>query len=83
MSLLLGILAAVPLAHPSDIPHTEQVAQKAGEGTPVAVILVGVTFALLMVGALVYLRERMRDEGAAGAADDERSGLRTHDDVPH
>ena len=55
-----------PLAHPSDIPHTEPPPPKeSGGGTSPAVVGGGVAATLALAGGLIWVRERARKADSA------------------
>ena len=61
-------LAALPLGHITDIPHSEPLpVEESGSAPATVVILVGVVLTLATLAALIYLKQKM------AARDDEQS----------
>ena len=63
---LLGSVADLPLAHPTDIPHQEP-AETGDGGTSPALVGGGVAVTLALTGGLIWVRERTRRAEASAA----------------
>ena len=70
MEMLGFIDALVQVAHETNMPHQEP---KEGSSDPAALfIVIGVVVTLAVLGALIWLKERMRKAEAAERADAEQ-----------